>query len=69
MTVVFWVRIPKGQQKINISMKKNEINNFVKGEVRKAIMADGGYDGRFSEKVVPDKKRKYNRQKEKKVYE
>jgi len=50
-------------------MKKNEINNFVKGEVRKAIMADGGYDGRFSEKVVPDKKRKYNRQKEKKVYE
>jgi len=48
-------------------MKKKSIHKLIKGKVRKDFKEQGGYDGRFVEKVVPDKKKKYNRQIAKKV--
>lgn len=40
---------------------------LIKESVRKDFIEAGGQDGRFATKVVPDKKKKYNRKKEKKV--
>ena len=52
-------------------MKKKEVNKklhkAVKEKVREEFIAAGGNDGRFREKVVPNKKRKYNRRKNKKI--
>ena len=46
---------------------KSKIHKAVKEKVRKDFIEQGGYDGRFAEKVVPDKKKKYNRRKAKKI--
>ncbi len=48
-------------------MGKKSIHKLIKGKVRNDFKEQGGFDGRFAEKVVPDKKKKYNRRKEKKV--
>ena len=45
----------------------SKIRKSIKAKIRKDFIAQGGYDGRFAEKVVPDKKKKYNRRKAKKV--
>jgi len=50
-------------------MKKKALHKLIKGKVRKDYKEQGGYDGRFAEKIVPNKKRKYNRRKGKKVNE
>ena len=47
--------------------RKRKINKLIKGKLRDEIIEQGAYDGRYREKVIPDKKRKYNRQKAKKV--
>jgi hypothetical protein len=48
--------------------KAKKIHKAIKGEVRKNFIEQGGQDGRFAEKVVPDKKRKYNRRKAKQIH-
>lgn len=48
-------------------MKKKAIHKLIKSKVRKDFKEQGGYDGRYAEKVVPDKKKKYNRRKAKKI--
>jgi hypothetical protein len=48
-------------------LKSKQIHKAIKSKVRKEFIAQGGQDGRFAEKVVPDKKKKYNRRKGKKV--
>jgi hypothetical protein len=50
-------------------MKKTakKIHKAVKKKVRKDFIEQGGQDGRFATKVVPNKKKKYSRSKIKKV--
>jgi len=48
-------------------MKKKTVHKLIKGKVREDFKEQGGLDGRYAEKVVPDKKKKYNRRKAKKV--
>lgn len=47
--------------------KSLKVHKAIKKKMREDYIAQGGQDGRYREKVVPDKKRKYNRQKAKKV--
>ena len=47
--------------------RKRKINKLIKGNIRQEIIEQGAYDGRFREKVIPNKKKKYNRQRAKKV--
>ena len=47
--------------------KQGKIHKALKEKVRQDFIKQGGQDGRFAEKVVPDKKKKYNRPKVKKV--
>jgi hypothetical protein len=52
------------------SKKKKDhkkVYQLIREKVRKDFISQGGQDGRFATKIVPDKKRKYNRQKVKKV--
>ena len=49
------------------SMKSGKIHKALKNKVRKDFIEQGGQDGRYATKVVPDKKRKYNRKKAKKI--
>lgn len=46
--------------------KKNREINYIKKKNREAAIADGAYDGRFSPKVVPDKKKKTDKEKARK---
>jgi len=48
-------------------MKNKKIHKAVKGAVREEFVRQGGMDGRFKTKAVPDKKKKYNRKKAKKI--
>ena len=47
--------------------KEGKIHKAVKSKVRKDFIEQGGQDGRYATKVVPDKKRKYNRKNAKKI--
>jgi len=46
---------------------KKKIHKLIKKMVRENFIKQGGNDGRFIEKTIPNKKRKYNRQKAKKI--
>ena len=46
---------------------RKKVYQLIKDKVRKEFVSQGGQDGRFATKVVPDKKKKYNRQKAKKI--
>jgi hypothetical protein len=46
---------------------KKKIHKAIKEKVRKDFIESGGQDGRYAEKVIPDKKKKYVRRKAKKV--
>ena len=48
-------------------MKNKKIHKAVKGAVREEFIKQGGRDGRYKTKVVPDKKKKYNRKKPKTI--
>ncbi len=50
-----------------MKLSSKKIHKAVKEKVRKDFIESGGQDGRFAEKVVPDKKKRYNRRKAKKV--
>ena len=43
--------------------KKTKIKKLIEAEERKKRKEDGYFDGRFRNKVVPDKKKKYKRKK------
>ena len=47
--------------------KNRKLHKSVKEKVRNDFIEAGGNDGRFREKVVPDKKKRYRRQKSKKI--
>lgn len=52
------------------SKKKKDhkkVYQLIREKVRKDFISQGGKDGRYATKAVPDKKKKYNRQKVKKV--
>ena len=52
------------------SKKKKDhkkVYQLIREKVRKEFISQGGQDGRYATKTVPDKKKKYNRQKTKKV--
>jgi len=42
---------------------KSKIHKLIKGDIRKAFIEQGGLDGRFKEKIIPNKK-KYKRNKD-----
>lgn len=42
-------------------MKKNKVRAMIKGEHRKTLVEQGVYDGRFSPKVIPNKKAQANK--------
>lgn len=46
--------------------KKLRIHKLVKEKVRKEFIEQGGNDGRFREKIIPDKTKEYSRSKVKK---
>ncbi|MCD4747698.1 MAG: hypothetical protein K8R58_15490 [Bacteroidales bacterium] len=46
---------------------KQKLLKYIKAKIRKDFIEQGGRDGRFKTKVVPDKKKKYDRKKAKKV--
>ena len=46
---------------------RKKIHKLIKKMVRENFIKQGGNDGRFVEKTIPNKKRKYNRQKSKKI--
>ena len=48
-------------------MKNKKIHKAVKSAVREDFIKQGGRDGRYKTKVVPDKKKKYNRKKTKTI--
>jgi hypothetical protein len=48
---------------------KKKIIKHVKAKVRKDFIEQGANDGRYKTKVVPNKKKKYNRRKAKKTEE
>ena len=50
-------------------MKNKKIPKAVKSAVREEFIKQGGRDGRYKTKVVPDKKKKYNRKKTKTIKE
>lgn len=45
------------------------IRKSIKAKVRKDFIEQGGYDGRFAPRIIPDKKKKYNRRKAKRIAE
>jgi len=52
------------------SKKKKDhkkVYQLIREKVRKDFISQGGQDGRFATRAVPDKKKKYNRQKTKSV--
>jgi len=48
-------------------MKNKKILKAVKSAVREEFVRQGGMDGRYKTKVVPDKKTKYKRKKTKSI--
>lgn len=47
--------------------KKSKVQKSIESEQREKRKEQGFFDGRFIEKIVPDKKKKYKRNKTKKV--
>ncbi len=47
--------------------KLKDLHKLIKGEQREKMKEAGALDGRFKTKIVADKKKKYNRQKAKKI--
>lgn len=47
--------------------KKLKIHKLIKDKIRKDFIEQGGNDGRFREKTVPDKSKQYSRNKSKKI--
>jgi hypothetical protein len=48
-------------------LKSKKIHKALKSKVRKDFIEQGGQDGRYATKIVPDKKKKYNRKNVKKI--
>jgi hypothetical protein len=42
---------------------KSKIHKLIKSDIRKDFIKQGGLDGRFKEKVIPNKKKQYKRNK------